>query len=85
MDKLYRLLRTHSETSSLGPEDIHVVVAAYEAAVSDLKIKADEAAIRESVASHIIEDALLGERDPIRLRDRALAQLRTKLARSRTT
>jgi hypothetical protein len=78
LDNLYRLLRTRPEPSSLGPEDIQVVTAAYEAAVSNLKVRPEDTTTRATLASHIIEGALLGERDPIRLRNHALAKFRTR-------
>jgi hypothetical protein len=76
LENLCRLLKAHRDASSLGPADIRVVVAAYEAAVSDLEVSPDDTTTRETVASHIIEDALLGERDALRLRDYALARVR---------
>jgi hypothetical protein len=78
LDNLYRLLRTSRDASSLGPEEIRVVAAAYDAAVTDLDVRPDDIATRETLASHIIEGALLGERDPARLRERALAHVRPK-------
>jgi hypothetical protein len=60
----------------LGPEDIRVAASAFESTLKSLDPAAEEDATREAVARYIMERTLLGERDPIRLRDGALAQLR---------
>jgi hypothetical protein len=74
VDNLYRLLGTKPQPRGLDPDDIRVVAAAYEATLRDLKVEPGDAATRARVASHIIEDAMLGERDPLRLRDHAVAR-----------
>jgi hypothetical protein len=60
---------------SLAPK-IRVAASAFESALKSLDPAAEEDATRETVARYIMERTLLGERDPIRLRDGALAQLR---------
>jgi hypothetical protein len=49
-------------------------VKAFEAALKELQDTGD--VIREVIASRIIADATLGERDPVRLREAALAGLK---------
>ena len=61
----------------LGPEDIRVAASAFESALNSLDGFPDEDSTREAVARYIIERSLQGERDPIRLRDGALAHLLT--------
>ena len=60
----------------LGPEDIRVAASAFESTLKSLDGNAEEDATREAVARYIMERTLQGERDPIRLRDGALAQFR---------
>jgi len=59
----------------LAPEDIRVAALAFEATLKSLDVVEGDAA-REAVARYIMEQALQGERDPLRLRDGALANLR---------
>jgi hypothetical protein len=60
---------------SFGPEDIASMSAAYETALSKLKLvdRNDPAAM--AVAKRIIELAKEGERDPARLCDQAVKRL----------
>ena len=60
----------------LGPEDIRVAASAFESTLKSLDCVAEEEATREAVARYIMTLTLQGERDPIRLRDAALAHLR---------
>ena len=67
------------------PETIHLLAAAFENAWSSLTARGDRLAdplkvahSREVLAKHIVELAQRGERDPIHLRDDALAYLRIK-------
>ena len=59
----------------LSPEDIRVAALAFEATIKSLDVLSASDAARESVARYIMERALQGERDPLRLRDDALAHL----------
>jgi len=59
---------------SLEPSDLDIAAAVYAEIVN--RFAAEHDAIRERVAESIIERMLMGERDPIRLRDGALAQLK---------
>jgi len=60
----------------LGPDDIRVAASAFESTLKSLDTVAEKEATREAVARYIIAQSLQGERDPIRLRDGALAHLR---------
>ena len=60
----------------LAPEDIRVAASAYESTIKSLEVVVERDAAREQVARYIMERALRGERDPIRLREGALAYLR---------
>ena len=58
----------------LGPDEIQVVASAFEATIESLDPVTDDSR-RDAVARYIIGRALQRERDPIRLRDGALAHL----------
>ncbi len=60
----------------LAPEDIRVAASAFESTLKSLTSVAKEDATREAVARYIMARTLQGERDPIRLRDGALAHVR---------
>ena len=60
----------------LGPDDIRVAASAFESTLKSLDTVAEKEATREAVARYIIAQSLQGERDPIRLRDGALAHFR---------
>ena len=60
----------------LAPEDIRLAASAFESTLQSLDSVPETASTRDAVARYIIERTLLGERDPIRLRDGALAQMR---------
>jgi hypothetical protein len=60
------------ENEAFGPEDIEVLVKAFEDTLSALGVLRRDDLLAELVAKKIIESARTGERDPIRLRDCAL-------------
>ncbi len=64
------------QNEALGPEDIKVITAAFEDALSALHLVNRADPLTELVAKKIIECAQTGERDPIRLRDCALKSLK---------
>jgi hypothetical protein len=64
---------------SLDPPDLEIAAAVYVEVVKRLALRAGDEASRETVAQSIIERMLLGERDPIRLREGALARSGTSL------
>lgn len=65
---IYRLL----QFSAFAPEDITPMTQAYEDALRVLNLADRQDPITELVAGKIIEVAKTGERDPVRLRERAL-------------
>jgi len=60
------------------PEDVICMAQAYESALMTLQLSDRQDPFTEIVAKKIVEVAELGERDPNRLRDRALEQLGRK-------
>ena len=80
-----RTIIPFERTGAFDPETIHLLAAAFENAWRSLTARGDRLAdplkvthSREVLAKHIIELAQRGERDPIHLRDDALAYLRIK-------
>jgi hypothetical protein len=62
---------------AFGPEDIKVMSTAFEGALNALGLMDRADALNELVAKKIIEIAKTGERNPSRLRDRALKSLQS--------
>jgi hypothetical protein len=62
---------------SFGPGEIEVLVTAFEDALRELQLSDREDPVTLTVARRVIELAKQGERDPVRLRDRALESLRS--------
>jgi hypothetical protein len=60
---------------SLDPKDLEVAASVYAEVVGRLEFRPVDETTRESVAQSIIDSMLLGERDPMQLRERALAGL----------
>ena len=68
----------------LIPADLRLVAEAYDKALSSLPAEAYELLpyeARRLVAVHVIDAALSGERDPVRLRDGALEYVRSTAAK----
>ena len=61
----------------VGPREVEVLVKAFEDALRELQLSDREDPVTLTVAKRIIELANQGERDPVRLRDRALESLRS--------
>lgn len=69
------------ESFAFGPEEIQSVVKAYDDALAALGLaRCDDPATR-LLAKKIIEVARAGERDPIKIRRRAIEKLGTSRAR----
>jgi hypothetical protein len=68
---LYRLL----QNSAFGPDEIESLTTAYADALRVLGLVDRTDAITEIVAKKVIEIAQTGERDPLRIRARAIADL----------
>jgi hypothetical protein len=62
---------------SFGPGEIEVLIKAFEDALRELQLNDREDPVTLTVAKLIIDLANQGERDPVRLRDRALESLRS--------
>jgi hypothetical protein len=65
------------QDGAFGPEDIKVMSMAFEKALSALGLIDRADPLTELVAKKIIEVAKTGERNPTRLRDRALKSLQS--------
>ena len=61
--------------SSLDPKDLEIAASVYVEVVNRLAPPIGDEAARERIAQNIIDRMLLGERDPIQLRDGALTHL----------
>jgi hypothetical protein len=68
---IYRLLKF----AAFDPEDISCMTTAYEDALVVLRLADRQDPITELVAKKIIEVSQQGERDPVRLREKALSEL----------
>jgi hypothetical protein len=68
---IYRLLKNRA----FGPDEIKVLIAAYQEALRTLRLANRSDPTTEIVAKKIIELAHRGERDPVRLRERAIRSL----------
>ena len=66
-------IRSFMQPGAFEPEAIAVMSEAFEAALKELQDTGD--VMREVIAIRIIAEATLGERDPVRLREAALAGL----------
>jgi hypothetical protein len=70
---ILRLLEAHD--SAFGPDEIAIMVAAFEDALRELGLVDREDPATVMVAKRIFEMAKQGERDPARLREGAVKQL----------
>lgn len=70
---IYRLLKNRP----FGPDEIARMTTAYEDALLVLGLVDRDDPITEIVAEKIIEIAQTGERDPVRMRTLALANIKT--------
>ncbi len=68
---IFRLLETHA----FSPEEIEILMAAFEATLRDLRLTQETNLVTELVAEKIINLALEGERDPARLQAQAIRSL----------
>ncbi len=65
---IYRLIAK----GTFGPAEIEAMTAAYEAALVDLGLVDRDDPITQIVAKAIVEITDRGERDPVKIKDRAL-------------
>ena len=68
---IYRLIAN----GSFGPDEIKAMTAAYERALIDLSLTDRNDPITELIARSIVNVTATGERDPLRIKDRALNAL----------
>ena len=68
-----RVLLQHDH--AFGPEEVGILVAAYEGALAELQLTQREDPATLLIAKRIIDLAKDGERDPIRLRDAAMGSV----------
>jgi hypothetical protein len=64
------------KNTAFGPEEIALLVAAYQAALHELGLSGRSDPVTEIVAKKVIEFAKQGERDPQQLRKRTVKALR---------
>jgi hypothetical protein len=72
------------DSFAFGPEEIQYVVKAYDDALSALSLASRDDPATRLLAKKIIEIARTGERDPIKIRTRAIEKLGTSRVRCRT-
>lgn len=65
---IYRLL----EDTAFGPEEVEAITTAYRAALEAMRVTDATSPMADLIAKNIIDVARRGERDPVRLREKAL-------------
>lgn len=60
---------------AFSPEDVAVLAAAYETICDAARLRESSQMVRDLVASKVINMANTGERDPLRIVDRVMAEL----------
>ena len=80
---MQRILPFLSDQSIFEPEAANAMTEAFVKVWQDLKLNGDTG-VREAIAVRIIELAQLGERDPERIRERVLREVRPDAARPST-
>jgi hypothetical protein len=68
---IYRLIAN----GSFGPDEIDAMTAAYEGALIDLRLTDRDDPITELIAKSIVNVTATGERDPVRIKQRAINAL----------
>jgi hypothetical protein len=68
---IYRLIAD----GSFGPDEIQAMTAAYETALIDLRLTDRDDPITELIARSIVTVTAAGERDPARIKERAINAL----------
>ena len=69
---IYRLM----QNAGFSPEQVAVMAEAYEGALIDFGLKDRNDPLTELIAKKIIDHAQRGERDPTKLRQRILKEIR---------
>jgi hypothetical protein len=73
---IYRLIAI----GTFGPDEIKVMIAAYESALTDLQLIDREDPLTELIAKSIVNVTATGVRDPERIKERALNALGVRIA-----
>jgi hypothetical protein len=68
---IYRLIAS----KSFGPDEIEPMIAAYESALVELRLTNRDDPVTEDIAKAIVNVTATGERDPVKIRERALNAL----------
>jgi hypothetical protein len=77
---MQRILPFLSDQPVFEPEAMNAMTEAFFKLCQDLKLNGD-GGVREAIAVRIIELAQIGERDPERIRERVLREVRPDVAR----
>ena len=65
---------------TFGPDEIKAMIAAYEGALTDLQLIDRNDPLTELIAKSIVNVTATGERDPERIKERALNALGVRIA-----
>ncbi|HJS63186.1 MAG TPA: hypothetical protein VJ800_15675 [Pseudolabrys sp.] len=68
---IYRLIAN----GAFGPDEIKAMTEAYERALADLRLNDRDDPITELIVKAIIDVTATGERDPVRIKERAINAL----------
>lgn len=69
-------IRILATSAAYSPEQVTILISAYEAACADLGVLSEDRTAAEAVAAKILECAARGEFDPDHLRDYAVRKLK---------
>ena len=72
---IYRLIAS----GSYGPDDIKAMTAAYESALVEISLVDRDDPLTEMLAKSILTISATGERDPKKIKERALRALGTRI------
>ena len=70
------------QNSGCGPDDVAIMAAAYEEAISRLDLNGRTSSLSETVAKRILEIARAGEKDPRRMCEFALRGMGVRSSRT---
>ena len=73
---ILRILESHP---GFGPDDVEAMASAFERACTALQTSSDQISVRELIAIKIVANAECGERDPDRLSQLVVSEIKTDL------
>jgi hypothetical protein len=73
---ILRILESHS---GFGPDDVEAMACAFERACTALEASSDQLSMRELIAIKVLTNAQSGERDPDRLSQLVVSEIKTGL------